>query len=152
MNGGRKNNAGFTYIEVLMAMAILVIIAVPVLPALSQAIANHHYAAQRRVAQGHAVALALEVRAAPSDAAAIVHRLADDDFIYRVSLFPIGGTARHYTVGDADIISEALNLPEPDAASFNTDFSGLFAGGTFIVAQVFDSRGNLAGQSVGKTN
>ena len=152
MTGGHKSNAGFTYIEVLMAMAIFVIIAVPVFPVLSQAMANHNYAVQRRAAQGYAVTLALEVGAAPDNAAAIVQRLADDNFIYRVSLFPIDGTARHYIAGNTNIIAEAQNLPEPGGASFNTAFSGLFTDGTFIVAEVFDSRGNLAGLSVGKVN
>lgn len=121
--------SGFTYIEVLVATAIFVIMMVPVLSALTQARLNHNYAVSRRIAQSHAVALSLKVRAAPHEAADIVSRMTDDDdrFEYRVSLIPVGG------------------------AGFSTEFGDLFEGGTFVVAEVFDSSGILAGMSVSKT-
>ena len=143
-----KNSAGFTYIEVMMAMAILVIVMVPVFPALSRAMDNHRFAAQRGVAQGYAVALALEVRAAPGDAGDIVERIAqnDDGYFFRVSLVSLDGEITYYAAGAA--------AQDSVVASFSTDaeFGGLFEDGVFVVAEVFDERGLLAGLSVGKVN
>lgn len=146
-----SKNGGFTYIEMLMAMAVLVIIAIPVIPALNQAHANHHYAVSRRVAQGHAVNMALEARKNPENAEALVQSAADDDarFAYRLRLVIVGGSTREYTAGDASVVSE---MPAVGGASFSTGFNDLFAGGMVIVAEVFDANGNLAGQSVSKTN
>ena len=145
----RSKNGGYSYIEILVAMAILTIILLPVLPALSQAQANHRYAVLRHQAQGQAVALALEIRNLPNNASNIVQQAAanNNEFMYRVSLVPIGsGSSRQYIAGDADII------PSAAGASFQTGFGSLFTDGMFVVAEVFDSNGNLAGFSVGKVN
>ena len=148
MNAGK--NAGFSYIEVLAAVAILLIMLVPVLPALSQAHVNHRYAALRGQARGRAADLALKVRRSPDNALAIVQQMAldNDDFIYRVSLVPVSGAARHYTAGGRD---DAV-IPPPGVADFQTGSGALLAGGLFVMAEVFDNRGNLAGLSVSKVN
>jgi len=127
-------------------MALLSIILVPVLPALSQAGANQHYAILRRQAQGHAVTLALEVRESPGDAPQIIQRIADERLIYRVSLVSIGGTAAEYTAGDISKIAPSEGI------RFQTGFEDLFNGGTFVIAEVFDSNGHLAGMSLAKIN
>lgn len=137
---------GFSYIELVIAMALLVIILTPVLPAINQAHANHRYAVSRHKAQGRAAVLALEVRASPNNASAILQQRASDDFIYRLSLLPTGGGGgiRQYTAGDEEL------LPPSTEISFQTNFGGLFTDGLFIVAEVFDNNGNLAGLSVSK--
>ena len=141
--------AGFSYIEVLMALAILTIIIVPVLPALRQAQANHRYGVLRHQAQSQAVALALEVHRAPGNAADIIQRMAidNDEFMYRVSLIPVsGGSSQQYVIGDVALI------PPSSGTNFQTSFGDLFTDGIFVVAEVFDRNGNLAGFSVGKVN
>ena len=145
----KSKNAGFSYIEVLIALALLTIIMMPILPALNQARANHRSTILRHQAQGQAVALALEIREAPGNASVIVQQAAanDDRFIYRVRLVGIGDIAgRQYTAGDV------YRLPPADHVSFQTGFGDLFGSGVVVVAEVFDSDGNLAGLSVGKVN
>lgn len=152
----RNKNDGFSYIEVVMAMAILSIIIIPILSALNQAILNHQFAVLRHKAQGQAVTLALEVRRSSDNIDNILQQFAANNghfgykFIYRVSLVYIGseGSSRHYTLGDETLI------PEHVQPNFQTQagFENLFTSGMFVTAEVFDSTGNLAGFSVGKVN
>jgi len=147
--GGYFYVGGYSYVEILVAMAILMIILLPVLPALSQAQANHRHAVLRHQAQGQASAIALEIRNMPNNASHIVQRAAlnNAEFVYRVSLVPTGaGSRRQYTAGDVTI------LPPATPASFQTSYGNLFADGMFVVSEVFDSNGNLAGFYVGKIN
>jgi len=140
--------SGFSYIEVLIAMAFLSIILLPVFPALNQAQANHRFAVLRRQAQGQAVTLALEVRANPGNASEIIQQIAEDQLIYRVSLIPTSGPNRVYSAGDISKITPS----ETGGISFQTGFAHLFSDGIFVIAEVFDSHGNLAGMSVAKIN
>ena len=143
-----KKSSGFSYIEVLVAMALFVIILAPILPALTQALSNHVYAVSRREAQGLASDLVLSVRLAPENAAHLVSQMAarNDAFIFRVSLAPFGEGSRYYTVGDESLI------PPVGPSYFHTSYGDLFEEGMFVIAEVFDSNGNLAGMSVGKAN
>ena len=50
---------GFSYAELLVALALFSIMFLPILLMLGQAQANHRYALERRQAQSHAVALAI---------------------------------------------------------------------------------------------
>ena len=153
----KSNNAGFSYIEVMIAMAILAIVLIPIIPALTRAAANHHYAVGRRQAQGYAVTLALNAAAAvrAGDGAGNVTQVVDamssggDGLVYRVVVAPIGEPSRVYVSGNAEVIPL---IPSPGVVQFQSDSAGLFAGGVFVIAEVFDSQGNLAGMSVGKVN
>lgn len=139
-----------------MAMAILSIIIMPILPAINQARANHQFALLRHKAQGQAVTLALEVTGSPDNADDILQQFANRnahpiyEFIYRVSLVYIGGSGlnRHYTIGDESIIAEHAQ------ANFQVQpkFENFFSDGIFVIAEIFDNAGNLAGFSVGKVN
>ena len=50
---------GFSYVELLVALAIFFIMFLPLLPMLGQANANHKYALERRQAQSYAASLAI---------------------------------------------------------------------------------------------
>ena len=131
-------------------MALLVIIVAPVLPALHQAQLNHRYAISRRQAQGLAVTLAHEVRSAPGDALDFVqaaHRN-NPGFSFRATMSSIGdnGYRGQFFAGNAEM------APPFAGAGFRTDFEDLFTFGTFVVTEVFDDRGYLAGLSVAKIN
>ena len=145
-----RRRAGFTYIEVLMAMALLTIVMVPVLPALGRAVANQQYAVIRRQAQGEAVALALKAGAAHEDAANIVSRAAESnsEFTYRLTLVAIGGGSppRVYVSGNADL------MPGPTSLNFQTVFTDVYDNGLFVAVEIFDADGNLLGISFGKRN
>lgn len=143
-------NAGLSYIELLVAMALVIIIAAPIISALTVAQANHRYAKTRLVAQGYANALVLEVRAEPDNAAAITAEMSarDGGFTYRVILSQIGGSSRNYV---SPLAAEA-DIPPPTGISFQSEFSSLYGNGIFVVAEVFDGNGLLAGMSVGKIN
>jgi len=137
-------NAGFTYIEILIAAAVLMVVAASVFPVLSQARANQYFAASRRQAQGYAAVMALEAR---SEAAGEVVRRAaarNGAFIYRISLFEVGGAVIQYTEGEAV-------LPQAGLA-FGSAYLELFEDGIFILAEVFDQDGRLAGMSVAMHN
>jgi len=129
-------------------MAIFLIILMPVLPALNQALANHRHAILRGQAQGQATYLALQVRDNLGNAASIVQNMSlseysFDNLAYRVTIIPIGGTSRYYSFG---------NVLQVQTVKFDTEFNEIFVlGGTFIIAEVFDEKGNLVGFSVVKT-
>ena len=152
---GKGKNAGFSYIEVLIAMALLSIIFAPLLPILSQASMNQAYAISRRQAQGYAAAMALKARSAPETAGQIVRQAAADNeqFIYRLSLVSLDGISREYIEGKIALAGAdtELALP-PGGASIHTAFGDFFEDVIFIVAEVFDSNGNLAGLSVSKSS
>ena len=146
----RKQNDGFSYIEVLIASALLIIIITPVFSGLHQAQLNNYYSISRRTAQGFATTLTHEVRAAPGRAAQYVEAAFrnNPNFSYRATLISIGTGNRHgqFISGDAEL------MPPFGGLDFRTDFSNLFTSGTFVVAEVFDNEGNLAGFSVAKIN
>ena len=50
---------GFSYVELIVSLAIFSIMFLPILPLLGQAHANHRYAIERRQAQSHAASLAV---------------------------------------------------------------------------------------------
>jgi len=50
---------GFSYVELLVAIALFSIMFLPILPMLGQAQANHRYSLERRQAQSHAATLAV---------------------------------------------------------------------------------------------
>jgi len=133
----------FSYIELVIAVALFSIILLPVLPALGQAQANQRYALLRRQAQGKAVTLALETRANPGNAETIVQNVAlgNMSLFYRVRLHPSGDV---FVAGN---FNENVGL---ESIGFSTGFGDLFDGVTFIMAEIFDERGVLMGMSVGK--
>lgn len=144
-----KNNHGFTYIELIISMAIFLIILIPIIPALNQAISNHRYAVLRRYAQGQAVLLTSQVRTNLDDVATVVQNMylnssTSNNFTYRVTISQINAVPRYYSSGSGLIPSANIN--------FYTDFENIFTQGIFIIAEVFDKDGNLAGLSVVKAN
>ena len=167
---------GFTYIEVLISMAILTIILVPILSALSQASANYQLALDRRLAQGLAVSLASKARADSAGIYDLVNRTADsigtdsihsnstsstdstdsdNKFLFRVSLVSVGGTGggtvtREYIGGNMELIESIPMFVRPNFQSAFGNY--LFDGSTIVVAEVFCARGNLAGVSYGKVS
>ena len=60
-------NKGFSYIELLIALALFSILFAPLLPFLNQAHANHKYSLERHMAQGHAAYLAITGEAGMAD-------------------------------------------------------------------------------------
>ena len=50
---------GFSYVELMVALALFSIMFLPILPMLGQAAANHRYTVERRQAQSHAASLAI---------------------------------------------------------------------------------------------
>jgi len=104
---------GFSYVELLVALALFSIMFLPILPMLGQAHANHRYAIERRQAQSHATSLAVTGTA---DIPA--------DFTYQLS-----------TITSSD-------------PRFSTNFPHLFNDERFVLAEVFNTNGNLIGLSV----
>ncbi|MCL2421265.1 MAG: type II secretion system GspH family protein [Defluviitaleaceae bacterium] len=147
----KSKTAGFSYIEIVIALALLSIMMIPIMPALSQAAANHRYAVLRHQAQSQATALALEIRRMPDNASMLVDQAFGNDnrFVYRVRLVTAGGASDGmFTAGD---VSE-LPLADQVSLQAGAGFGDLLAGGRVVVVEVFDGNGNLAGFSVGKIN
>ncbi|MCL2017050.1 MAG: prepilin-type N-terminal cleavage/methylation domain-containing protein [Defluviitaleaceae bacterium] len=147
-----KNSGGFSYVEVLVAMAILTIIMLPILPALTQAQANHTAAINRRIAQGHAVTLATNIQANPAaPIMGIINEIAainDEEFIYRVTLLNLSGNGNPPQYFSPNTASLEVDLPAA-VLNFGSADADLFTG-TFVLAEVFGVNGELLGMSVGK--
>jgi len=129
LSSASRLSGGFSYIELLIALALFSIMLVPVIPMLSQALANHEIATQRHEAQGRATALALQVRADFANRNAILQEFENgSDFTYHLSLI------------------------EPVSAYFQSPFTHLYGRSIFIVVEVFDEREILKGISVAHVN
>lgn len=138
-----RNEYGFSYAEVIVALAIFCVAASVVFPSLSQARRNADYAARAYEAQLLAGDLTLAVKIAlnsgvpPVPAADACVSFAGERFAYA------------FWVSDAagDII---LSHASADAPAFDiqAQYAG-WASGKIIVAAVYDTEGRMLGHSVG---
>jgi len=130
-----NNQRGFSYIEILIALAVFAIALVAILPVLSQASRNLSYAQNTYIAHLRAQSLMLTIRdtlAANADPEPVTR-----DFPFTVWL--IGGTA-----GDR-------SFSTPGAPPAHVDVSGFayFGNRTLILVTVWNEHGNKAGQAMG---
>ena len=152
-----KNEKGFSYIEVLMALAVLGMVIIPLLPAMTQARANYAYAMQAHHANAQAAHITLAMRAvvessghtAADPALQQAAGLYDNGFIYRVGIYEAQTQPEgiFYMWGDE---SPSI-LPQPQPVDFITD-SEYFKNNYIIITEVFDREGSRMGISVGLVN
>ncbi|MCL1988091.1 MAG: type II secretion system GspH family protein [Firmicutes bacterium] len=140
-----KNNGGFSYVEILVAMAILTIIMLPIFPAIMQAQANHTIAINRRVAQGQAATLATNLQAGV-DISNITG--GDSEFIYRITWLTNENTQN--TEPLTGNTAELVGILPPVEFSLSNSNDLLFANSEFILVEIFDVDGVLLGMSVGQ--
>lgn len=144
------SQSGFSYLEVLIAMMIMVIILAPILPALTQAQSNYRVAITRRKAQGLAATVAHSARANPGDALDIIQGIhnSNPEFSLRLTFVPRGdeGISGQHSIGDSE------TMPPFVGAGFQTEYPDLFIDMTFVISEVFDASGSLSGLFVAKIN
>jgi len=143
--------SGFTLIELIIAMALFVIILVPVLPLLSQARTNYNSAITRRIAQGQAVTLAVETRTNPTGADGILVRMADNYYglVYRLTLEHLNGITQQHTERSNNLEGD-VSIPPFEPTNFTASPPQAFENAIIIVAEIFDENGILVGFSVSK--
>jgi len=150
-----SNKSGRSYVEVLIAMALLSIMIIPLFPALAQARDNQYYAILRHQAHSQAVAIVAEIRSALYHGTeipfnGILGTAQKHNFIYRITIYSAGNTPP-----SIHIIGETfqVQLPPPLEIELSTHIAGIET--IVIVVEVFressgaSNEGNLLGKSVG---
>ena len=148
--------SGRSYIEMLIALALLSIMVIPLFPALTQARDNQHYAILRHQAHSLAVAIVAETRNAlyhhrgiPPASMERIETIINEtttnaDLIFRITIYSASSNTTVHMIGEF----HQTELPPPPEIGFSTNIAGI--GADIIVVEVFDERnGNLLGESVG---
>ncbi|MCL2372329.1 MAG: hypothetical protein FWC78_02885 [Defluviitaleaceae bacterium] len=135
-----NTSAGFSYIEIVMAVALFLLLAAMAAPAINQGVRNMEFAQSRHGAHLAANGLMLAVRdavAAGQDAntAALQAAARHDASSFRV--WVIGSNPRE------------IASPGAPSAAVDAIITGAQPMGSVVVAIIFDAEGNVAGRSVG---
>jgi len=135
----KKNSKGFSYVEVILAMALFSIAMLAIIPTLSQAGRNLVFAEDAYASHLHAQRLMITIRAellAGRDPEAAVVSAADG---FEFSVWVMGRGAREFhSIGspDADMAFAGISLAAPNQAST-------------VIVVVWGDNGQIAGRAIG---
>ena len=136
-----KKTKGFSYVEVIIAMALFAIALLAIIPALSQAGRNMQFAQEAYAGHLQAQRIMLDVRNAlmedDADLKAAVARYAASGFEFSIWVFGRGAQEIH-SIGapDADATVAGINIAMPNYAST-------------IVVIVWNEDDRVAGRAIG---
>lgn len=143
----RARTGGFTYVEMIIALAVFCIALAPLFPAISQARRNADYARETYRAQCDANEMVLIVKNALEKNKSPVEVVAEHMSALTNPPAAYGFWVRYADGAKADISYTTVSAP---ALSVQTDVSPAGLTGTgVIIAVVWDADGHPAGRAVG---
>lgn len=141
-----KNRAGFSYIEVLIAMALFAVALVAVLPTLLQAGRNMEYAESHYIGHYTAHEIMLTVRDALIDGSNLEDAILTKAVLRNVSYYRVWLRG----VYNVDIYSP--NAPEASILDPLNEIAPLSGHNSTIIIAIWNSNRNLMGRAIGVVN